>query len=136
MRAHYSLPPETAKELAASGHPELVVALPILAMGADMTMHEAARYAAKQMTAAGSPAWLYRFTYVAESERPSSGQSHAGELPCLFQATDARYQEATTDKDRQIAMAFNSYIANFIKRGDPNGVPYRRGRCSIRHNSI
>lgn len=31
----------------------------------DMTMHEPARFVARQMTAAGQPAWLYRFGYVA-----------------------------------------------------------------------
>jgi para-nitrobenzyl esterase len=118
--AHYSLPLETAQSLVASGQPELVAVLPILAIGADMTMHEGSRYAARQMAAAGNPVWLYRFTYVAESQRPSSGQTHAGELPFLFQTLDARYAGAVTEMDRQAAQIFSSYIANFIKAGDPN----------------
>jgi para-nitrobenzyl esterase len=121
-RAHYSIPPTTAQALVAAGTPELLVILPALAMGADMTMHEPARFVAKQVTEHGNSAWLYRFTYVAESKRPSpTGQSHSGELPFLFQTLDAHYPNAVTERDRQTARAFNTYIANFIKHGDPNG---------------
>ena len=57
-----------------------------------MTMHERARFVAKQMTAAGQPAWLYRFGYVAESLRPkASGAEHSTELPFLFGTLDVRY---------------------------------------------
>jgi hypothetical protein len=56
----------------------------IRSIAADMTMHEPARLAAKQMTAAGQPAWLYRFDYVAESLRPTGSAEHAKKLPYLF----------------------------------------------------
>lgn len=94
----------------------------LLSMGVDMTMHEPARSAATQMTARGNPAWLYRFTYTAEATRPEAmEQSHAGELPFLFDLLAARYGDAVTAKDQQTATAFNRYIANFVKTGDPNG---------------
>jgi para-nitrobenzyl esterase len=73
----------------------------LLSIGADMTMHEPARFVARQMTAAGNPAWLYRFTYTAESTRPASNaQAHAGELPFLFNMLAAKYGEQVTDKDQ------------------------------------
>jgi para-nitrobenzyl esterase len=98
------------------------LALLLLAIGADMTMHEPARYAAKQMTARGNPVWLYRFTYTAEATRPqATGQTHAGELPFLFDQLAGRYGDAVTPKDQQAAEAFNTHVANYVKTGDPNG---------------
>jgi len=94
----------------------------LLSIGADMTMHEPARFAARQMTAHGNPAWLYRFTYTAESTRPqATGQVHAGELPFMFDQLAPRYGDAVTARDQQTAEAFNTYIANYVKTGDPNG---------------
>ena len=92
----------------------------------DMTMHEPARFVAKQMTAAGQPAWLYRFGYVAESLRPkASGAEHSTELPFLFGTLDVRYVAAATSKDRTMADIFMGYIATFAKSGNPNrsGLP-------------
>jgi para-nitrobenzyl esterase len=91
----------------------------------DMTMHEPARFVAKEMTAAGQPAWLYRFGYVAESLRPQAGAEHSTELPYLFGTLDVRYGAATTPKDRAMGDIFMGYIAEFAKAGDPNrsGLP-------------
>lgn len=95
----------------------------LLSIGADMTMHEPARFAAKAMTATGNPVWLYRFTYTAEVTRPAAkAQSHAGELPFLFDTLAAKYGDKATDSDRQMAHAFNTYVSNFVKSGDPNGA--------------
>ncbi|MBF2025601.1 MAG: carboxylesterase family protein [Oscillatoriales cyanobacterium C42_A2020_001] len=69
----------------------------VLTIGVDIAMHEPARFVARQMTAAGQPAWLYRFGYVAQSLRPKvMGASHASELPFLFGTLDARYGKAVT----------------------------------------
>jgi para-nitrobenzyl esterase len=94
----------------------------LLSIGADMTMHEPARYAARQVTAQGFPAWLYRFTYTAQSERPETmQQGHAGELPFFFDQLAARYGANTvTPADEATARAFNTYAANFVKTGNPN----------------
>jgi para-nitrobenzyl esterase len=97
-----------------------------LAVGADMAMHEAARFVAKQMTRVGMPVWLYRFGYVAESIRPQHATAaHASELAFLFETLDVRYGERATEKDRAAAMAFRSYFLNFVKSGQPNsqGMP-------------
>jgi para-nitrobenzyl esterase len=94
----------------------------LLSIGADMTMHEPARYVAKQLTSQGAPVWLFRFTYTAESTRPDSmAQGHAGELPFLFDQLAAQYGAAVTPKDEATANAFHTFIANFVKSGDPNG---------------
>ena len=98
----------------------------LLDIAADMTMHEPAHFVASTMKAAGEPAWVYRFTYTAESTRPETmAQVHGGELPFLFDTLDARFGDATTDSDRKVARAFNTYVGNFIKQSDPNatGLP-------------
>jgi para-nitrobenzyl esterase len=54
----------------------------LLGIAADMTMHEPARFVARSMTHAGKPAWLYRFSYIAEArDNRASGAAHASELP-------------------------------------------------------
>lgn len=93
-----------------------------LAVGADVAMHEPARFAAHQMTAAGAPAWLYRFGYVPEAMRDESpGAGHASELPFLFRSLAARFGPAATDADRAVSDAFHARIAAFALTGDPNG---------------
>lgn len=94
----------------------------VAAIGVDMTMHEPARFVAKQMTKSGMPVWLYRFSYVADSLRPKQkGAEHSSELPYMFQTLDARYGKDVTEKDRAMSGALHEYIANFAKSGDPNG---------------
>ena len=93
-----------------------------LAVGADITMHEPARFIAKQMTQLGMPAWLYRFGYVAELKRPTQTvASHASELAFLFDTLDVRLGKAVTEKDRTTADDFSRYFKNFVKSGQPNG---------------
>ncbi|MGF1937283.1 MAG: carboxylesterase/lipase family protein [Nostoc sp. ChiQUE02] len=88
----------------------------------DMTMHEPARFVAKQMVAAGNPVWLYRFGYVAESLRPKvKDADHGSEQPYLFMTLDACYGKDVTEKDRTMAQMFHTYFANFAKFGNPNG---------------
>jgi para-nitrobenzyl esterase len=93
-----------------------------LAIGSDMTMHEPAHFIASTMQDAGFNAWVYRFTYTAESTRPDQmEQVHAGELPFLFDNLTAKYGDAVTEHDQATASAFNAYVANFAIHGDPNG---------------
>lgn len=124
-------PDEAAAREAYGG--ERIMDLPLLArvllsMGSDMTMHEPAHMVAAQMDANGQPAWVYRFTYTAESTRPESmGQVHAGELPWLFDQVAAAYGDDTTPNDQAMADAFHGYFVNFIKTGDPNGSDINGG---------
>lgn len=97
------------------------VVIPTIAV--DITMHEPARFVAKQITAAGNPAWLYRFGYVAESLRPEkTAAEHASELPYLFSTLDARYGASVTETDRAMARQFHTYFANFARSGNPDGA--------------
>jgi para-nitrobenzyl esterase len=121
-RRHYALPFLAQAALLLKGQSGLRDLLPVASIGADMTMHEPARFVARETTAQGQPAWLYRFTYTAESTRPdATKQAHAGELPFLFDTLRARYGDATTDADRRMAGAFSTYVGNFVKQGDPDG---------------
>jgi para-nitrobenzyl esterase len=96
----------------------------VIAIAADITMHEPARFAAKSVAAGGSPAWLYRFTYVAQDvPGRSGGASHSQEVPYLFDTLDAFYGPAElTEIDRMMAREFSTYIADFVKNGDPRGA--------------
>jgi len=91
----------------------------------DITMQEPARFVARQVTAAGQPAWLYRFDYVADSLRPKGTAEHAKELPYLFGTLEVPYGAAVMPKDHAMADIFMGYIAAFAKTGDPNrsGLP-------------
>jgi para-nitrobenzyl esterase len=121
-RAHYRPSLLTSIALAIKDREDAARALPLLSMSADMTMHEPARFVARQVSAQGRPAWLYRFSYTAQSTRPGRReQTHAGELPFLFETLTARYGNAVSERDRAIAQAFNRYVVNFVKHGDPNG---------------
>lgn len=119
---------DAARARAAYGAPSLLNLkahfTAVLAMGTDMSMHEPARFVARQVTANGDSAFLYRFTYTAESTRPASlalGQTHAGELPFMFDTLDDKYGDDVTGNDRQTARQFNAFVANFVRSGDPNG---------------
>lgn len=91
----------------------------------DITMQEPARFVARQVTASGQPAWLYRFDYVAESLRPKGTAEHATEVAYLFGTLDTRYGAAATAKDHAMSEMFLGYFAAFAKTGDPNrsGLP-------------
>lgn len=91
-------------------------------IGVDITMHEPAHFIASAMQSAGFDSWVYRFTYTAESTRPrQTEQVHAGELPFLFDNLSAKYGDDVTPNDQATATAFNTYVGNFVKTGDPNG---------------
>jgi len=98
--------------------PERVAA----AIAADRTMQEPARFLADRMTAAGAPAWIYRFDYVAESLQPKPAHAgHSSELPYLFDRLAAFYGASVSDRDRAAAKTFHAYFVNFVKGGDPSG---------------
>ena len=80
---------------------------------ADRLMLEPARHFANEMAHAGQPTWLYRFTYVAESERGSApGAGHGIEIPYVFDLPAA---------DKAMAATASAYWVAFAKTGNPNG---------------
>lgn len=102
--------------------PDRLVRL-LLAIGADITMHEPAHFVAAAMAAAGQPSWVYRFTYTAQSARPDQpAQVHAGELPWLFDTLDVVLGDQVMEEDRAVASAFHGAVATFVASGTPNGA--------------
>jgi para-nitrobenzyl esterase len=95
----------------------------VFLIGVDLSMHEPARFVARQVARTGQPAWRLRFDYVPEALRASlDGATHSSELPFLFDTLEARYGAAVSERDRATARAFGDFVANFVKRGDPNGA--------------
>lgn len=100
--------------------------LVIMLVSADQMMIEPARYVAAMASAAGQPAYEYRFSYVAESMRKQwPGAPHATEIPFVFDTVEARYGKDLTPADKATAQAANAYWVNFAKTGNPNesGLP-------------
>jgi para-nitrobenzyl esterase len=92
------------------------------AVAMDSGMTEPARYAAGKVAAAGSPAYYYRFTYVAQSMRGEwKAAPHATDIPYFFDTVAAKYGDKLAPADAAMAQAANAYMANFAITGDPNG---------------
>ena len=88
----------------------------------DVAFVEPSRFTARQVARAGEPAYLYRFSYVAEHLRSSlPGAPHASELPYVFDTLAAANKDQVSSSDRATASAMCRYWANFAKTGDPNG---------------
>jgi para-nitrobenzyl esterase len=93
-----------------------------MVIGADQFFVEPARFAARQIRAAGQPAYLYRFSYVAESMRKEwKGAPHATEIPFVFNTIAARYGDKLTPDDRKAAETAHAYWVAFARKGNPNG---------------
>ena len=92
-------------------------------IASDQMMVEPARFLARTLAALGQPAYLYRFSYVAESMRSQwKGAPHATEIPFVFDTVVARYGRDLTQADKAMAEAANAYWVNFAKTGNPNGA--------------
>ena len=84
---------------------------------------ESARYLADEVARAGRPAYLYRFSYVAESERGKvKGALHSSELPFVFDIPAEVFGDKVTGDDRKMAELTSAYWVSFAKTGDPNGA--------------
>jgi para-nitrobenzyl esterase len=79
-----------------------------------------ARDLAGTISAAGVPAFAYRFSYVASSiAKP--GADHATDVPFFFDTAAVKYGDKTTARDRAMGRTISAYLVNFAKNGDPNG---------------
>ncbi|MGT2515932.1 carboxylesterase/lipase family protein [Sphingomonas panni] len=78
------------------------------------------REASAMIAGKGVPVWEYRFSYVADSVG-QGGAQHATDIPYFFDNVRIKYGAQTTAKDEAVGTAMSSYLANFVKRGDPNG---------------
>lgn len=91
-------------------------------VAADAMMIEPARFVAQTLSAQGDKVWEYRFGYVADSMRKQwPGAPHATEIPFVFDTVKAKYGAAATAADEKAGEETNSYWANFVKTGNPNG---------------
>lgn len=90
----------------------------------DKVWAEPARFTANAFTAKGDRAYIYLFSYVAESmkQRMKYGASHASEIAYVFDNLTGRNEAAITSKDSEVAKMMNTYWSNFAKTGDPNGT--------------
>ena len=92
-------------------------------IASDQMMVEPARFLARTLAALGQRAYLYRFSYVAESMRQQwKGAPHATEIPFVFDTVVARYGKDLTQADKVMAETANAYWVNFAKTGNPNGA--------------
>jgi para-nitrobenzyl esterase len=78
------------------------------------------REASAMIADKGVPVRGYRFSYVADSIG-QGGAGHATDIPYFFDNVRIKYGTQTTLKDEDVGEAMSSYLANFVKRGDPNG---------------
>jgi para-nitrobenzyl esterase len=94
----------------------------------DFGQAEPARFAANAFAASGSPAYLYRFSYVATAmrERMRAGTPHGGEISFVFgtPGVGPGPGPATTPAPEDLAVSrmTQGYWVNFAKTGDPNGA--------------
>jgi para-nitrobenzyl esterase len=92
------------------------------AVASDRTLVEPIRFAVRQVAASGQPAYEYRFSYVAASERSKfDGAIHASEVPFVFNNVQARYGDQTSPADRAMGSTMIGYWVAFAKTGNPNG---------------
>jgi para-nitrobenzyl esterase len=89
----------------------------------DFGQAEPARFAANAFAANGSPAYLYRFSYVQRSmrEQMRAGAPHGGEIAYVFGTLAPGRGGAPTAEDFAVSRMAQSYWINFARTGDPNG---------------
>jgi para-nitrobenzyl esterase len=97
------------------------------AVAMDRMMTEPARFVANKISQNDRQAFLYRFSYAADSLRSeTNGAQHASEIPYFFKTLEARYGEEVTDKDQAMANEAHAIFVNFIKTGNPNDTNVAR----------
>jgi para-nitrobenzyl esterase len=93
----------------------------------DFGQAEPARFAATAFATNGSPAYLYRFSYVqtAMRERMRDGAPHGGEINFVFGTLGTGGfgpPLPPTPEDLKVSRMAQSYWVNFARTGDPNGA--------------
>ncbi len=92
-------------------------------IGRDRLMVEPARLAARTVAAKGVPAWLFRFSYVAENKRdkPIKGAEHSSEVAYVFDTLPTVLGPQLMAADSAVASMMHRYWVNFATSGNPNG---------------
>jgi para-nitrobenzyl esterase len=74
------------------------------------------------MRGASKPVFAYLFTHVEPGpESARYGAFHSAEIPYEFDTLHLSPGRTFIDVDRRLAEQLSSYVANFVKSGDPNG---------------
>lgn len=89
----------------------------------DRVWAEPARLTARAFAQRGTPSYLYRFSYVADSlkDKLTAGAPHASEIEYVFGTLGTRLGASLTERDKSVVRMMNSYWANFARNGNPNG---------------
>ena len=100
----------------------------------DFSQAEPARFAASAFAAHGSPAYLYRFSYVASAmrERMRNGAPHGGEIAFVFGTLGAGPGPAWTPSPEDLAVSrmAQSYWVNFAKTATRMALVYLSGHST------
>jgi len=80
-----------------------------------------ARTLAGTISGQGVPVYYYRFSYAAQSIKPSHGADHASDIPYFLDTVAIKYGDRTTARDRMVGSTVSAYLVNFVKSGNPNG---------------
>ncbi len=94
----------------------------------DFGQAEPARFAATSFANNGSPAYLYRFSYVqsAMRDRLRAGTPHGGEIGFVFGTLGASFfgppPPAPSAEDLNVSRMAQGYWVNFARTGNPNGA--------------
>ncbi|HVW03904.1 MAG TPA: carboxylesterase family protein [Vicinamibacterales bacterium] len=81
------------------------------------------------------PVYTYLFTHVEPGpESARYGAFHTSEVPYEFDTLHLSPGRDFTDVDRRLAAAFSTYVANFVKSGDPNSGSLPRWPAMTREN--
>ncbi|NBO50074.1 MAG: carboxylesterase, partial [Chitinophagia bacterium] len=90
----------------------------------DKVWAEPARFTANAFAKKNTPAYIYLFSYVADSlkNRMRYGASHGSEIPYVFNTLESRRGNiVVTSNDKEVAKVMHQYWINFAKNGNPNG---------------
>jgi carboxylesterase type B len=84
----------------------------------DFGQAEPARFAANAFAANGSPAYLYRFSYVQSSlrEKLRAGAPHGSEISYVFGTLAARPGSTVSPEDLKVSRMAQSYWVNFASK--------------------
>lgn len=88
---------------------------------ADTAFHAPARFLAREVTAHGGKAWVYRFSHVRADHRDTApGAAHSDDVPYLFEPVGL---PSVTGDAAGVEMSeiMTGYWTNFARHGDPNG---------------
>jgi para-nitrobenzyl esterase len=80
------------------------------------------RWADEQAKTGGKPVYRYLFERARPESKPARGATHSAEIEYAMGNLPLNKVYSWTPDDEAISRLMRDYFANFIKKGDPNGV--------------